>query len=193
MSSLTNEERARIFAMYMPCDAEINGEHTRIVSVCFHNYQDDYKYEYEDIILEIDEFGHETGGRWVTTDFKYFKDQVPKLKLSPLSKITNEHAIEVAKIWKLDYKWLIDRCGNFLMLECEDYIMWFDFISDCFDFEEKYQGEENIEAHGCVKETTSCEDIVEIIDRIRELGYALPYKGQSLFELGIAIDKTTLK
>jgi len=38
----------------------------------------------------------------------------------------------------------------------------------------------------------NCEAIVEMIDKLRELGYALPYKGKSLFELGIAIDRTYL-
>lgn len=195
MSSLTNEERARIFAMYMPCYVEIDGRHTKIVSVCFQHYQDEPKYEYEDVIVETDEDGHETGGRWATTDFQYFKNQVPKLQLTPLSKITDEHAIEVARIWKPDYEWKVmsrDQFDCLLMVECSDYIMWFDFMDSSFDFEEKYTGEENIEAHRCEKERTYCESIVEIIDRLRELGYALPYKGQSLFDLGIAIDKTTL-
>ena len=185
MNNLTNEERARIFAMYMPCKAIVDNTDSDLIGLDFciinsciiHNYND-------------------SGERQI------FAPTDVKILLTPLSKITDEHAIEVAHIWKPDYEWkVVEREGYFLMVECADYIMWFDFTDNSFVFEEKYTGEENntinifyifIEAHGCEKEITSCESIVEIIDRLRKLGYALPYKGQSLFDLGIAIDKTTL-
>ncbi len=32
-------------------------------------------------------------------------------------------------------------------------------------------------------------DLLAIYDRLRELGYSLPYKGIDLFEAGIAIEK----
>ncbi len=167
MNNLTNEERARIFAMYYGAEVQTGFKETYVVN--------------GNIISDI------------ASVWPMHNDA--KLLLNPLPKITDEHAIEVAKIWKPDYEWKVigkDQFDCLLMVECSDYIMWFDFMGSSFDFEEKYTGEENIEAHGCEKEETSCERIVEIIDCIRELGYALPYKGQSLFDLGIAIDKTTL-
>lgn len=179
MNPLTNEERARIFAMYIPCDAEINGRHTRIVSVCFHNYQDDYKYEYEDVIVETDEVGYETGGRWATTDFKYFKEQVPKLKLSPLSKITDEQAIEISNMLFRHEIWNVSRKANEISVTSKNYIVSYESSVVCVTY-----------LDGKYMHTTHT--ILSVYDRLRELEYALPYKGQSLFDLGIAIDKTTL-
>lgn len=172
MYNLTNEERARIFGMYIgnKCLIKIEqGSYSTVLQVTgdmINNY-----------------LSYKDGDR---VDFV--------LLLTPLSKITDEHAIEVAKIWHPNYYWkVIKKSKGILLVECDDYIMWIDCVNASFYFEEKYIGFENIDAHRGEKETTYCENIVEIIDYLRELGYSLPYKGKCLFELGIAIDKDTLK
>ena len=168
MNTLTNEERARIFAMYMPCDV-------------------------------MDLF-NDSGGKFVGLDYNNNSVQVlhkavwhlnydeVKLLLMPLSKITDEHAIEVAKLWHkgaLFNMWEIDtRTQGYLELvnkTTKQIIrIW---STGSIDFQ-LVVGNETL--------FDNCEAVVEMIDCIRELGYAIPYKGKSLFDLGIAIDKTTL-
>jgi len=112
------------------------------------------------------------------------------LNITPLSSITDEHAIEVAKIFSDEYEWEVSvRDMACIIVECKDYRIWIYFNDNSLiDFEEIYTGKENIKAHGGESEPCSSYGIVAIIDRLRELGYALPYKGKDLFELGIAIN-----
>lgn len=165
MNTLTNQDIARIFALYMPCKIVVNDKIKTITGITFQPI---------DFTTAIQINGGEHWGR--------FYDNQPityKLRLTPLSKITDEHAIELANLFE-NAKWeflhrepynLVLSTNNFILIVTEDYLL----------FKDKESGE-----------LLPNMAIIEAFDRLRELGYDLPYKGQSLFELGIAIDKTTL-
>lgn len=160
---LKNYEIWKIFAMYMPCDVMdlFNDRVGKFVGL-------DYNNNPVQVL-------HKT-----VWHFNY--DEV-KLLLISLSKITDEHAIEVAKICKPNVVWNITKKEPFnrIVLESNSYRLsiWFvDYY--CIEFE-------------YCDTPSHFSSISDVIDRLREIGYALPYKGQSLFDLGIAIDKTTLK
>ncbi len=159
---LTNQERAKIFGMYLGCE-----------------------------YIADDEYAKKVHG--VTIDALLAGRNKPnrKLLLTPLEKITDEDAIEVGKIFNSEYEWKVtSRDNSAITTECHDYIivLWYD-DSSLIDFLEKYEGEENIKAHGGVTGAMSSYNIIEIIDYLRSKGYALPYKGIDLFKAGIAIEK----
>lgn len=167
MTQLTNEERARVFAMYYSNNVRfLSGGAETVVRMDGNVLID----------MDIDRFG--SGGHY-------------KLLLTPLSKITDEHAIEVAKVISAsDFKWGISRVDNMINITNKFFRLYMD-TDKC-----------ELMLHGRVQfsefeyseyKYPKAFDFIYIIDHLRSLGYALPYKGQSLFELGIAIDKTTLK
>lgn len=166
MKDLTNDQVAKIYSSYYGCMVYDEGD-----------------YAFDKVIGEVIQ-RVSVGERF-------------PLLLTPYSKITDYHAIELALIFRPDYQWKIkERHKYYLLMSCADYDMWLWFDdedsnnTEVVTCDEKYTGEENIEAHGCEAESCDVNGIVDIIDRIREFGYALPYKGQSLFELDIAIDKS---
>lgn len=167
--SLTNSEIARVFAMHLGCDIMAGNISGKIYGI----------YEYSKEVWV--QYGEELREEELI--------QYCKLLLTPLQDITDEHLIQIGKIWHSDYQWsVVERDNVVIVVECEDYRYYLYLVDlDFIGFEERFHGKENIEAHGGTSQTTNCEDIVEIIDTMREWGYALPYKGQSLFESGIAI------
>jgi len=98
--------------------------------------------------------------------------------LTPLSCITNEDAISVAKILSEQ----ANRHANFSVVrESNRTDVWFalECIHIYHDNTILYNNGDSFINMG-------------IVDFLRGKGYMVPYKGQDLFELGIAIDKTTL-
>lgn len=115
-------------------------------------------------------------------------DIVFKLRLKPLSKITDEHAIEVCKSFyqlcfngKCKNGWQVEKDkmypDEFLNITHKDNDFF--FVIDKIDGNITLYRSEEYDSGGCN---------VDAVDKLRELGYALPYKGKSLFELGIAIE-----
>lgn len=155
MNSLTNKERERIFAMYYGAEM-------------LSSFKEPFKVN-GDIIQDISSV-------WPMHN-------VAKILLIPLSKITDEHAIEVANLWNKGYGWEINTRVQFYLelVNKTTYQIIRIWFTGSIDFQ-LIVGNETL--------FDNCEAIVEMIDKLRELGYALPYKGKSLFELGIAIDKT---
>lgn len=134
MTELTNEQKAKIFAMYW-------GQ--RVLK--FSKTAPATQYVDEYMFARID------------------KECV--LALTPLSAISDEHAIEVAKMNRYtasDDSAICAKVGR-------------DILKRCF-----------------VENPVMCLPY-ECADKLRQWGYALPYNGIDLFEAGIAIDKTTLK
>jgi len=80
MNKLTNEEISRVFGMYLDC--EIFKFYTKLIAV---NTED-----IEYVILEDEGFN---------SRILSFTNTSPKLLLTPLSSISDEHAIEVAKVF----------------------------------------------------------------------------------------------
>lgn len=117
-----------------------------------------------------------------------------RLILAPLPIITDEHAIEVAKIAAGRPKhYTIDdaditRNGStveVVFLDKPDECINIGFNGDVLVYIHEKGGNRLIEKRPSSQS--------EYIDKIRELGYALPYKGIDLFEAGLAIDATTVK
>lgn len=169
IENLTNQEIAKVFAMYLGCKVE-----------------EDYSGKSPNgTLTEVNLLAGGTCKVLHNVEWA-FNIEDCKLVLQNLSSITDEHAIALAKMWQPDYDWEPkDITEDYLFLTCRDYQMWIWFEGE-LSFEEIYHHSERI------AETTTCGNIIELIDQLREWGYALPYKDQSLFELGIAIDKTKL-
>jgi hypothetical protein len=101
-----------------------------------------------------------------------------KLLLTPLSKISDEDAIEVCRE--------VGLVNALILLRDEKGITVVDHTYEItIFFSGVIVSTKNAKAYAFPQS--------QMFDTIRELGYALPYKGQSLFELGIAIDKTLNK
>lgn len=178
---LTKEEIIHIFGLYWKHgakhkDAQLNDEMYYVMDTLLNK---EYRIEQGERMYDISE--------WT-------------LQLIPLKNITDEHMIAIGETFTNSFslpenrhliKWKITcRDENLIVAECEDYRIFIYFNDDSFmDFEELYHGEENIEAHGGESESCSSYGIIEIIDQLRAWGYALLYKGQSLFELGVAKEK----
>lgn len=89
-NKLTNEEIAKVFVMYLGCDVLVKGG----------------SFEYlkgerpERLLGVINDYTHQffTAATEGLRNNFYFKDGEYKLLLAPLSKISDEHAVEVAKI-----------------------------------------------------------------------------------------------
>lgn len=99
---LTNAEIIRVFAMYMPCKVHVPKENYWTSVATKNKYPNDGTEDLQGIDCRED-------GGMVTTSFPdagfmlFYPDEI-KLLLTPLSSISDEHAIEVAKIAALyDY------------------------------------------------------------------------------------------
>lgn len=92
-----------------------------------------------------------------------------KLPLTPLSMISDEDCAEIAAI--------ASSWEDAAPLLAEDVSEWLEEVlsGNCATYADYVSGYQ----------------MLEIIDCLRSKGYALPYKGKSLFELGIAIEKPT--
>lgn len=167
MNNLTNAEIARIFGMYLGHEV----------------YDSKYRYTHT---LEGVSKNVITKACRVFIEDNWHRVDTFKLLLTHLSKITDEHAIEIANIAYegcVVKKVVRDYKINCVTLEC----MYYD-IDICTTGMFDVVAVKHVDGNKC-----TVDSIIDIIDRLRELGYALPYKGKSLFELGIAIDATTLK
>lgn len=121
-------------------------------------------------------------------DLSQFNRCKVKLLLTPLASISDDDAIEVAKIanvlpnnWFEYKKYSVDKVehpnegtevrvlGYSVRITNDGQIYFYDYSRPTTA----------IAIHG----------IIDVLDYLRSKSYALPYKGQSLFELGIAIDK----
>lgn len=111
-----------------------------------------------------------------------------KLMLTPLEQITEEHIKGLAKIFSSnpDNVWDVKYYPDFIVVECKDRRLFIYFNSDrLLDFEMKQINGEWT--------SSPLNNLVDAIDQLREWGYALPYKGGSLFETATVVDKTTIK
>lgn len=160
-NKLTNQERARIFAMYLG--------------------QKVFSNSYSKGVRELT--ANDLGN-------VLYSDDKGLLNLSELQDITDEDAIEVADMLtgflsgiqryginenEHRFKQVIcygvsgDEYGGTINIHADGSIIW--------DYENKtkYDGHEL--------------RLLQVYDYLRENSYALPFKGQDLFELGIAINK----
>jgi len=152
MNTLTKEQTARVFALYMPC----------MVQYAERGTTGTYALQGVSISEEMGLFEWDDDSDW-------WNLSDAKLMLKPLSSLTDEHAVEVAKIIGLkkesrnevpiDAAWL-EKERNQLMVAVEG------FPTVPFDIDDI-----NFEA----------------ADKLREWGYAIPYLGQDLYAAGIAI------
>jgi len=117
---------------------------------------------------------HERDGEQIKVGRYFFSDEISdfhrfnsKIELKSLAEISDEHAIEVAKAAGL----LMQPFGEKGMI---------DFGRNMANY---FQN--NILCGYTIEPL----DYVNMVDKFRELGYALPYNGFDLFELGIAITK----
>lgn len=203
---LTNEEIARIFALYFPNTECITPDGRGIiVGLPHHIKKNETVYVHFGTLVKtkssidggynkirnhgcynIKAARYEPIGAIGKTDDGFDVPGGVKMLLTPLSKITDEDAIEVASTcltghWQIESK---DELSVVLVYDKYLVEIWLNEIN-FIDFrvrnlKNKYQ-------------LTDPElSLIDIIDLLRSKGYALPYKGISLFKLGIAIDKTTL-
>ena len=100
-----------------------------------------------------------------------------KMLLKPLSKITDQHALQIAVTEGLANATVFERLDDRIILIDDSYrlAIYFNGVIDLI------KGNEDV---------NQWLSTISIIDQLRRWGYALPYKGQSLFDLGIALDKT---
>ena len=153
----TNEEKARVFAMYLGCKAyDLYAERESVLTGVLST----------NVALEY---------RGLSFSRNYNEAQ---LILTPLEDITDEDAVEVANIIRPG-KWKVKRHAQ--------YIKYIDVIHDEYEyisiniffltgkvtpyFDDKPTGQCTLDAH----------------DFLRSRSYALPYKSKCLFESGIAI------
>lgn len=173
MNQLTNEEIAKVFAIYLNDTAKVNTKDgiMHLVAVDIFNQTVDVCESYDSV------------------DPNYENLQDVKLLLKPLSSISDEDAVEVGK--------LAARRPDHYTKEDADITRHKNSIDVVFT--DKIDEVINISFDGdillyswisatkkVIEERVNCQ--VHIVDYLREKGYALPYKGQSLFELGIAIE-----
>jgi hypothetical protein len=155
-NKLTREEVARVFAMYAYSETKYQANDLITLDLI------------TGAIVDIVKYGH------------------GKLLLTPLDKITDEDAIDVAKIAGYDNDYEIRRVKN-------GNEIWITKIagafreSICLD-EMKITNHGYDDAYGHDREYP-LPNVIEVIDYLRSKGYALPYKGQSLFGLSLAIQK----
>lgn len=159
---LTNEEIAKVFALYLGCKME----YTSVF---------DPNLKLRGNLLGVCSYTTEL---LLTDDSSDLNNQSvighAKLLLTPLSNISDEHAIEVAKILYPDHhnnNYTVQRENNRVDV-------WFGYNCVHIYHDGSIKGKED----GWIN--------YEVADQLREWGYMLPYKGFDLFELGIAINKT---
>ncbi len=166
---LSNQEKAKIFALYL--GQQFVYEDNEPDDICG-VYGDDVVYG-----NDADESGE-----------GIFSISECKLILSPLSSISDEDALEIAEIitspgyYIAQYE-VFDRTDKFIQVMCqnkqgEEYGGSV-FIYFNGDIDWDYHNKDKCDGHGM--------RLLQSYDYLREHGYALPYKGRDLFELGIAI------
>lgn len=158
MDKLTNEEIARVFHSYHNCEITAKYDPNGLSGMEI------------DKITGISEYGINTsaGYLWDLSDCK--------LLLTPLDKISDEHAIEIAKIEGMANSKILVRDNVGITIVDDTYEMTLYYREAVIVFTK------NKSPYACNQS--------QMFDKLRELGYALPYKGKSLFELGLAIDKS---
>ena len=100
------------------------------------------------------------------------------LQLRSLESITDEEAVEVAKVWVRHYNWSVtDRKRSSVKVSCKCYQLRI-FFDGTFWFEEIYY-------RGLSKGSADiiCDEVVHIIDHLRSRSFALPYLGVSVEEM----------
>lgn len=143
---LSNEEIAKVFAMYLGCDFCMLPKHKAGMRI--------------DTIQSIGI--SKVYGIWGTSE-DYYEFSEVKLLLTPLEDISDEHAIEVAKMFYENDEFHTTEAGRKIAKTLND----------------KNSG----------LGTFVAINLIKVIDQLREWGYMLPYKGINLFEAGIAIKK----
>lgn len=124
-------------------------------------------------------------------NLNYYRDFLDscKLILTPLSEISDEHAIEVAKcFYPLSFKgncntgWIVQRDKIYPneILNINHKCNAFSFNVDLVDGNVTLYRDGEYDPGG---------SNVAAVDKIREFWYMLPYKGVDLFKAGIAIPK----
>lgn len=181
-TQLSNEEKAKIFALYLGCEVigQYDGERKGYLTGIHGEDQ-----------AEIQFF--EQDGINVFEQPEYNQYDECKLRLIPLKEITCEDAVEIAKIAAQrpdDYTAdnadvrLLRNAIQVVFTDKIDEIINITFDGDVLVYIHPIDGREKIERRP--------KGQAQYIDKFRELGYALPYKNKDLFELGIAINKTTI-
>jgi len=166
MNKLTKEQIARVFALYMGCHVKFttNKGHTHIAAIGALASDAVQSADYID---------------W------YLLEQC-QLILTPLSSLTDEHAVEVAKWCDNGFRAAKDvaikRSKETIYLttgQCDD-------VSCIRIYRNFFKVERIHEDNECNNITnTTCN---RIIDLLRSYNYALPYMGIDLYEAGIAIE-----
>lgn len=183
MEQSNKQEKAKVFAMYLMCEVigEWDGERKGILTGIHGEYEAEIQFYEED-------------GVNVFENPEYNEYDKCKLLLTSLLEISNE---DLVKIFTICYHSVYDH-----MPEITDAIFitgrngdkgmkWSEQVNN-----KKWDYGLTIDENG---ETLFSADgsfltipLVQIIDTLREMGYALPYKGQSLFELNLAIPKSSI-
>ncbi len=164
---LSNQERAKIIAMYYPLSPvskipypSTTYSNIAAIEMCFMKQEG-----YEDIVLP----------------------------LKKLEAITDEHAIEVAKIAARRPEHYSLKDADITRHENSIDIIFLDELDNVINISFPngdvlfYEHDKN--GNRAIHQRTNGQ--AKYIDLIRELSYALPYKGIDLFKAGIAIDKTS--
>lgn len=172
MKELTNEDKARVFAMYLGCEciADEQLEH-------WHPFDKGEKG------LKVAGVVHETVVIQRIAETVKDKYNQCKLLLKPLSEISDEDAIEVIKIsvrtGKGDYSQL-----EYTITESSDECK----VVSCMSMLGRVYYNGNVFLHNeDISDFFPIHNHIETTDFLRSRGYALPYKGIDLFGSGIAI------
>lgn len=169
MQQLTNEEITKVFAGYIGCEATYNNK--------INNHQGK--------ILGVDAVGNVIlSHKSVLVPYKVCDIGYSSMLLTPLSSITDEHAIEVAKMFGMVMASVRERTSKCVFLVDDTHSLLIGF--DCHVTYAK-----NGFMHS-EKETSL------VVQRLAKLGYAIPLdfghehwaNGKTAIQLGIAIDKT---
>lgn len=151
---MSKEDRARVFALYLGCDLDLgDNEHTATLAG-----------------VGMDDFTsieHSTGSYGEHS----IHDQSTKLILKDLSEISDEDAVEVAKILKVSYS------NNPESDACFDITGLAYFLQELFE-----TGSDVMSVTG--------DKFLLLSDYLRSKSYMLPYKGQDLFTTGIAVKES---
>lgn len=113
-----------------------------------------------------------------------------KLLLTPLTKATDEAILAVCEaFYPLPF---MGRNRKYFKVERKN----MDFVSIVNKYNDYSYQVDLIDGEVTVYHEDELDYVgssVDSIDKWRELAYALPYKGESIFDMGIAVDRTTFK
>lgn len=167
---LTNEEIARVFAGYIGSEATYNNK--------INNHQGK--------ILGVDAVGNVIlSHKSVLVPYKVCDIGYSSMLLTPLSSITDEHAIEVAKMRGIE-KPKIKRTINLIKIIGHNATLSISYL------------EMEIHLMANTYNCTNTMDVVNIREYLKSKGYDVPMwfgidhhaNGKTAIELGVAIDKT---